>query len=69
MELPLDEALLLRVEAVAEGLTRRIDWKKGDIFVVDNTRMMHGREALSTDDPRKLQVRLSKCDVLEAFAA
>ena len=65
---PLDEALLLRVEAVAEGLTRRIDWKKGDIFVVDNTRMMHGREALSTEDPRKLQVRLSGCDVLEAFA-
>lgn len=65
---PLDEALLLRVEAVAERLTRRIDWKKGDFLVIDNTRMMHGREALSTEDPRKLQVRLSGCDVLADLA-
>lgn len=42
---------------VAERITTEIEWEMGDILMVDNTRMMHGRRAFS-DNQREIYLRL-----------
>jgi alpha-ketoglutarate-dependent taurine dioxygenase len=42
---------------MAERITTEISWKTGDILMVDNTRMMHGRRAFS-DTQRDIYLRL-----------
>ena len=46
------------IKAVAEDLEMLISWQRGDILMVDNTRILHGRRAYS-DDRRNIYVRLS----------
>ncbi|MCI3275051.1 TauD/TfdA family dioxygenase [Streptomyces cylindrosporus] len=48
---PLPDALLAEVESVTAGLTEEIDWRDGDVVVIDNTRVMHGRRAIT--DPNR----------------
>jgi hypothetical protein len=42
---------------IAEIITTEIYWQKGDILMIDNTRIMHGRRAF-TDDKRDIYIRL-----------
>jgi len=42
-------------------------WERGDILLVDNTRVMHGREALS-ETGREIYVRLSHAHFLDPVA-
>jgi hypothetical protein len=41
------------IRAIAEDCTHEINWQDGDVAVIDNTRVMHGRRAI-IDPERKL---------------
>lgn len=43
------EAWLQEIKATGDRLTAAIDWRDGDVLMVDNTRFMHGRTAI--EDP------------------
>jgi alpha-ketoglutarate-dependent taurine dioxygenase len=49
--------IVSELNEVAERITTEISWKIGDILMVDNTRIMHGRRAFS-DNQRDIYVRL-----------
>ncbi|WP_134682373.1 TauD/TfdA family dioxygenase [Paracoccus ravus] len=38
------------IRAIAEDVTHEINWQDGDIAVLDNTRVMHGRRAIADAD-------------------
>jgi alpha-ketoglutarate-dependent taurine dioxygenase len=38
--------LLAEMRATTERLTRNIDWRNGDVLLIDNTRVMHGRREI-----------------------
>jgi alpha-ketoglutarate-dependent taurine dioxygenase len=54
-EIPDD--LVSELNEIADKITTKISWKKGDILMVDNTRIMHGRRAFS-DNQRDIYLRL-----------
>jgi alpha-ketoglutarate-dependent taurine dioxygenase len=43
--------ILKEVESVTEEVTEELDWADGDVALIDNTRVMHGRRAIS--DPER----------------
>ena len=43
------------IRAVAEDCTHEINWQDGDVAVIDNTRIMHGRRAI-IDPARQLYI-------------
>lgn len=45
------------IKQVTDRLTQLVSWQKGDILMVDNTRLMHGRRSFA-DDRRDIYVRL-----------
>ena len=47
------------VEECAEKLTVGMDWQRGDIVLLDNSRVMHGRRAI-VDPQRRILVRLGR---------
>ena len=49
---PIPESVWADVRAVTESLTEDIDWRDGDIALIDNTRVMHGRRRI--EDPERL---------------
>ena len=49
--------IVSELHEIAEKITTEISWKKGDILMVDNTRIMHGRRAFS-DNQRDIYLRL-----------
>ncbi len=49
-EIPAD--LWSRIEAATDRVTREIDWRHGDVAVIDNTRYMHGRRRI--EDPARV---------------
>ena len=49
--------IVSELNEVAERITTEISWKRGDILMVDNTRIMHGRRAFS-DTQRDIYLRL-----------
>ena len=51
------DELMKELNGIAERITTNIDWKKGDILMIDNTRVMHGRRAF-TDETREIYIRL-----------
>lgn len=53
----MDRAMLLEVKSVSDGLTTAHGWQPGDLIMVDNTRVMHGRRTFN-DDQRNIVVRL-----------
>ncbi|MCX4429178.1 TauD/TfdA family dioxygenase [Streptomyces mirabilis] len=61
----LSPQLLAEVEEVTARLTENLDWQDGDAAVIDNTRVMHGRRAI-TDPHRTIYNALS---YIEAPAA
>ncbi|MGL4767152.1 MAG: TauD/TfdA family dioxygenase [Formosimonas sp.] len=42
-------ALKLELEALCERYTHEVQWQDGDVVVMDNTRVMHGRRAITVD--------------------
>ena len=49
--------LMTELNEIAERITTNICWQKGDILMIDNTRIMHGRRAFA-DDKRDIYIRL-----------
>jgi hypothetical protein len=47
------------IRAVSDALTREIVWNPGDIAMIDNTRVMHGRRAFN-DPNRQIYVRMCR---------
>jgi alpha-ketoglutarate-dependent taurine dioxygenase len=43
------------IRAIAEDCTHEINWQDGDVAVIDNTRIMHGRRAI-VDPERRLYI-------------
>ncbi|MGW2746029.1 TauD/TfdA family dioxygenase [Streptomyces sp. NPDC001450] len=58
--------LILEISDVTDQLTENLDWQDGDIAVIDNTRVMHGRRAI-LDTERTIYNALSYID-MEAAA-
>jgi alpha-ketoglutarate-dependent taurine dioxygenase len=56
-EIPRDA--LLEIEATAKALTEEISWEDGDVAMIDNTWLMHGRRAFYEDSRRRLFSALS----------
>jgi alpha-ketoglutarate-dependent taurine dioxygenase len=54
-EIPDD--VVCEIAEIAEKMTIEISWQKGDILMVDNTRIMHGRRAFC-DERRDIYLRL-----------
>ncbi len=54
-EIPTD--VMTELNEIAERLTTEIAWRKGDILMIDNTRIMHGRRDF-TDEKRDIYIRL-----------
>lgn len=57
-----DAELIAEIEEVSAKLTENIDWQDGDVAVVDNTRVMHGRRAILDAERRKIFVALGYVD-------
>ena len=36
------------------NLNLKIDWKEKDLIMIDNKRFLHGREAITNNDPRDI---------------
>lgn len=51
---PVPEEWMDAVREGAEKLTYQVDWKKGDVLIVDNSRFMHGRRAITDPDNRMI---------------
>jgi alpha-ketoglutarate-dependent taurine dioxygenase len=49
---PVPEEWLQAVKQIADPLTVAIDWQRGDLLVLDNSRFMHGRTAVTEGDGR-----------------
>ncbi len=49
---PVPDALVEAVRVAGEGVTVPVRWRPGDLLMLDNTRFMHGREAVVPDDGR-----------------
>ncbi|MFC8174155.1 TauD/TfdA family dioxygenase [Streptomyces sp. NPDC057242] len=50
---PLGEELTARMKRLTDRLTEDIEWQDGDVALIDNTRVMHGRRAI-TDTRRTI---------------
>ena len=55
---------VLQIEKIAAGLTVSLDWEVGDIAIVDNSRVLHGRTSID-DNVREIFVRLSNADFID----
>jgi len=55
----LPEAIWDELKEVANRVTREVEWGCGDILMVDNTRVLHGRRAF-TDPNREVWVRMCR---------
>ena len=51
------DEIMSELNEIAERITIEISWQKGDIMMIDNTRIMHGRRAFE-DEQRDIYIRL-----------
>ncbi|MBN4004358.1 MAG: TauD/TfdA family dioxygenase [Nostoc sp. LPT] len=51
------EEVVSELNEIAEKITTEISWQKGDILMIDNTRILHGRRSFA-DDKRDICIRL-----------
>ncbi|MDZ8240092.1 MAG: TauD/TfdA family dioxygenase [Nostoc sp. ChiQUE01a] len=51
------DEVMSELNEIAEKITTEISWQKGDILMIDNTRILHGRRAFA-DDQRDIYIRL-----------
>ena len=52
------EDVISELKEVSERLTVEVNWQEGDLVMVDNSRLMHGRRAFD-DTQRELNMRMS----------
>jgi hypothetical protein len=57
---PIPEALLETVVTLAEALTVPLRWKDGDLALIDNRQVMHGRFPYAGARRREVLVALTK---------
>lgn len=55
---PIPDEVLAEVSRVTEALTEELDWRDGDVALIDNSRVMHGRRAI-LDPSRSIYNALS----------
>jgi alpha-ketoglutarate-dependent taurine dioxygenase len=55
---PVPQAILEDVAAASAQLQKTVHWKNGDILMIDNSRVMHGRRAIADAGHRRIFVRL-----------
>ena len=53
------DEVVLEIKDVTDRLTQLISWQSGDIVMIDNTRILHGRRAF-TDQRREIYTRMCK---------
>jgi alpha-ketoglutarate-dependent taurine dioxygenase len=51
------DSVIDEIKTITEKLIYLVSWQKGDILMIDNTRLMHGRRAFA-DNQRDIYVRL-----------
>lgn len=51
---PVPEAWLQAIRATGDRLTVAIDWRAGDLLMLDNTRFLHGRTAITDPETRRI---------------
>jgi alpha-ketoglutarate-dependent taurine dioxygenase len=56
-EIPAD--LVAQIEHAADRLSAKVSWQAGDILMIDNTRILHGRKK-SPDAKRNIYVRMGE---------
>lgn len=56
---PIPDEVVAEIKEVTDRLTRKIPWQKGDVALVDNERIMHGRNSFQ-DDNRELYSRMAR---------
>jgi hypothetical protein len=49
---PVPDDWVEAVRQVSDRLAVPVDWRKGDLLILDNTRFMHGRTAVTDPDNR-----------------
>ena len=55
---PIPSAMLAEIESASTSCTENIEWRHGDVLLIDNTRVMHGRRAI-VDPSRTIYNALS----------
>jgi alpha-ketoglutarate-dependent taurine dioxygenase len=55
--LKIPDDVIFELKDVTDKLTLPIAWQKGDILMIDNTRLLHGRKSFS-DNQREIYVRM-----------
>jgi hypothetical protein len=54
----LSQALRFELFILTTRLSGRVEWQAGDILMLDNSRVMHGRNRIRPDDRRSIAVRM-----------
>ena len=57
---PIDEAILDSLINISQRFTTPLQWKPGDIALIDNYRVMHGRHRFDGPTPRQVVVNLAR---------
>jgi alpha-ketoglutarate-dependent taurine dioxygenase len=57
---PVTRDLRLELFALTVTLSYKLAWEAGDILMVDNSRVMHGRTRIGSEDERRIVVRMGR---------
>lgn len=55
----ISESVITEIKDITEELVHLVAWQTGDILMIDNTRLMHGRRSFA-DNQRDIYVRLAQ---------
>lgn len=58
----LDPAVVAEISDVTQAHTHEVAWEDGDVLMIDNTRVMHGRRAVPPGLPREIVLRMAFCE-------
>ncbi|MCG8424231.1 MAG: TauD/TfdA family dioxygenase [Proteobacteria bacterium] len=56
---PLSDDLFDEIHRIGLEHEREVDWRDGDLIMVDNTRIMHGRRAFPEGEDRRVYLRMA----------
>jgi len=62
---PVLESALQAIKAAADALTVEIEWRDGDVLMLDNTRFMYGRTAIDGSRERRIATFFGYLDFAE----
>jgi hypothetical protein len=57
---PISTDLRLDLFELTVSLSYRVAWEQGDILMIDNSRVMHGRTKIRPDHDRRIVVRMGQ---------